>query len=204
MKNKYILLSTIVFLGLIIYLVINETTAKYNSSSNDDGLARAAKFTVSIKSLLNGELSSFEENLRLESIEHTNAEGTIKEGKIAPGFMALGSFVIDASGTEVATRYTINIGNVEYGNNTYNNFKLYSVKAHYTDSSGKEIEKQLEINNIDDLVECSDDISLDNINNPITIEVTVIWDYTDDEENVLGIDGATLNVPIIVTATQLN
>lgn len=202
--NKYLIISIILVIILIVYIISNETSARFTSTGSGSSTARVARFAVDVSSLVDGELKSFEDDLKLEAILDTNQGNIIKEGKMAPGFMAKGAFVLDTTGTEVATIYKVHVGAVEYGDVEYDDFILYSVKASYIDSEGEIVEEKLKIETVDDGTECIGEISLENADKPITFEVTVLWNYIDDPENILGIEEAELTVPIEVTVKQVD
>ena len=153
-KNKAFFFKSALILILLLLIIIpfNITTySKYSSEVNSNDSLRTAKWMFNV----NGKTDNVSINL----------ENTINNGyrKVVPGSSGRIDLSIDFSGSEVASKYIINVDSSVLPSN----LKLY------TDSNYVE-----EFNNI------TSNVGLDNINEVLCTTIYWKWNYTLEDETV--------------------
>ena len=200
--NKYKTLILIVVIVFIYVLMVIRTTAKYNSIISGTDNARVATFSVTVSSvdIEDGTKKQFTSGLEFVGDE----ELSVANGKIAPGYTASAIIEIDASGTEVSTRYTIDFEDAEYAGTGNIGLEITSVYAEYTDASGNDIVEKLTLSDITGGQECTSEIAIEDNESPVTITVTAEWTFIQTAENSFGIERADLTIPVSVTVEQID
>ena len=153
-KNKAFFFKSALILILLLLIIIpfNITTySEYSSEVNSNDSLRTAKWMFNV----NGKTDNVSINL----------ENTINNGyrKVVPGSSGRIDLSIDFSGSEVASKYIINVDSSVLPSN----LKLY------TDSNYVE-----EFNNI------TSNVGLDNINEVLCTTIYWKWNYTLEDETV--------------------
>lgn len=183
-KNLGILLILLLLVGTGVY-----TYARYVTEVSGNATVEVAKWAVKVTDGSADLSKNFDLTLTLAENDF------VADGKIAPGRNAEGKIVLDLTGTEVDTDYTVAIGNVE---NIPTNAEVV-VKVGDTelqqDGSGKftgTIEHET--------------IALGGANAKVELSIIVTWtnvDTTNDATDTAdGVAAATLTIPVSVTAKQ--
>lgn len=153
-KNKAFFFKSALILILLLLIIIpfNITTySKYSSEVNSNDSLRTAKWMFNV----NGKTDNVSINL----------ENTINNGyrKVVPGSSGRIDLSIDFSGSEVASKYIINVDSSVLPSN----LKLY------TDS-----------NYVEEFKNITSNVGLDNINEVLCTTIYWKWNYTLEDETV--------------------
>ena len=97
----------VTLLAVITLILVAATYAKYTEGANTSGTAMVAKWNVAIK---NGD-QPMTDSVKVV-LTDTTLNGKVKADHIAPGTDGAFGFSIDASGSEVAVDYVIEISNL--------------------------------------------------------------------------------------------
>lgn len=187
MKNskKIMVIALLLALALCLYYVAG-TYAKYTTTATANSEIQVAKWSVKVGTediSAGGSGLNFSNQLTLQPDSSTK----VAAGKIAPDTTASGTFTIDTTASEVATKYTIEIGNVLYGESSSTDFAIATVKAGDTEitanSEGK-YEGTIALNGA-----------------AVDITVTVKWTGTTND-NAKGIEAKTVTIPVTLTVEQ--
>lgn len=103
--NNFVILVSL--LTIITLILVAGTYAKYTEGVNTSGTAIVAKWSVAIK---NGN-QQMTDSTKVK-LTDTTLNGKVKADHIAPGTDGAFGFTIDASGSEVAVDYVIEISNL--------------------------------------------------------------------------------------------
>lgn len=185
-SKKVVVIALLLALTMCLYYVAG-TYAKYTSQATANSQIGVAKWAVKLGTvdIANG-ATDFTSQLTLSPDSST----TVKKGKIAPDTTASGSFTIDPDGTEVAVKYSIEIGEITYTGTTGNkpNVTITKVMAGteaLTASNGK----------------YEGTIDLDG--SAVEITLTATWTSSSDAtDTAIGYEAGTLTVPVTVTVEQ--
>lgn len=184
MKNKKTLIIVILALLIVLVLVGTWAFSKYTTDLTGTGSATVAKW-------------SFQSNegtttLTTVSLVDTTLNSKVVDGKIAPGTDGTFDIGIDASGSEVAVDYTVEISNLK---NCPTNLKFYS------DSSFTN-----EITAVDGVYTVEGSIALAAVDTAVTVPIYWQWPYeTTDGDGIDTTEGeaaATMTFDVKVTGTQ--
>lgn len=195
-KNRTTRLVVLVlFLAIITAVIISGTFAKYTTSVNGTGSATVAKWAVALKA--NGE--SFTDG-KTFTLADTTLNDKVADGKIAPGTDGSFSLAIDATGSEVAIHYVVEISSLT---NVPTNLKFYK------DS----IADENLITVTGDKFVMEGDIALADVGTEVTLPIYWAWAYEtgtvtdgvatgDAADTQDGIDAETMTFSVKLTATQ--
>jgi len=179
-RNLVILLVLLLLVGTGVY-----TYARYSTSISGNAAVEVAKWAVKVTNGTDELSESFDLALTLDANDY------VADGKIAPGRSASGKVVLDLTGTEVDTDYTISLGEVT---NIPTNAEVV-VKVGTQELT------------LDGTGEATGTITHETIKTNPTVELTisVIWENNDlnnAEDTLDGVAAKTLTLPITVTAQQ--
>lgn len=97
----------VALLTIVTLILVAGTYAKYTAGANTSGTAMVAKWNVAIK---NGD-AAMTDTVKVK-LTDTSLNGKVKDDHIAPGTDGAFGFSIDATGSEVAVDYVIEISNL--------------------------------------------------------------------------------------------
>lgn len=186
-SKKVVVIALLLALTMCLYYVAG-TYAKYTSQATANSEIGVAKWAVKLGEVdIASGATDFSSELTLEPDSST----TVKAGKIAPGTTASGSFTIDPTGTEVAVKYSVEIGEIAYSGIAANkpNVTITKVMAGTTELTKNAAGKY------------EGNIALDGA--AVEIKLTATWTSTSDAaDTVTGYEAGTLTVPVTVTVEQ--
>ncbi len=157
--NKKKVLSTVIIITLIIVSFCSGNTfAKYLNEYKTSGSLDVAKWSVTEEFIVNGQ-SSTSKNISLATNYNPS---TLVNGKIAPGTEGTFGVKIDATGTETGINYEVKFKDIS-GTKPDNLVYSYKEKNYSTLS---ELSEAL-----------SGNISADNDNKIVNLEITWFWPY---------------------------
>lgn len=195
-KNRTTRLVVLVlFLAIVTAVIISGTFAKYTTSVNGTGSATVAKWAVALKA--DGE--SFTDG-KTFTLADTTVNNKVAEGKIAPGTDGSFSLSIDATGSEVAIHYVVEISSLT---NVPTNLKFYK----------NSISDENVISVSDDKFVIEGDIALADVATEVTLPIYWAWAYEtgavtegvaagDAADTQDGVDAETMTFNVKLTATQ--
>ena len=179
-KKLSLLLVLLLLVGAGVY-----TYSRYATSVSGNATVTVAKWAVKVTDGTNDLSESFNLALTPEASDY------VMDGKIAPGRDASGKVVLDLTGTEVDTEYTISLGEVT--NIPTNATVTVTVGEETLENDGTGV--------------FTGTITYEEIqtNPTFELEISVVWD-NDDANNTTdtadGILAQTLTLPITVSAQQ--
>ena len=188
MNKKSILVGIAVLLLAVVGGIAGATYSRYISSASTTPTAKVAKWVVKVNNtdITQAGTTTFQAPITWEENEN------IAEGVIAPGRTGTATLTIDPSGSQVAVKYSITIGDMTSTGST-NPIEIESVTI--TDptetnleNSGKTYSKVLGLNDL----------------KAHTVTIKVKWNSTFNDENdtAAGVEAPTISIPLTVTAEQ--
>ena len=187
MNKKSILVGIAVLLLAVVGGIAGATYSRYISSASTTPTAKVAKWKVTVNNVdITGKSETFEAPITWEENEN------IANDVIAPGRKGTSTLTIDPSGSQVAVKYSIKIGDLTGANGEYTNpvevesIQVDGVTLEY-DETTKTYSKDLELTEL----------------KPQDVKVNVIWKTTNDEnDTAAGVAEPTISIPLTVTAEQ--
>ena len=191
------LIVLVLFLAIVTAVIISGTFAKYTTSVNGTGSATVAKWSVALKA----DGADFTEG-KTFTLADTTLHDKVVDGKIAPGTDGSFSLAIDATGSEVAIHYVLEISSLS---NVPTNLKFYK------DS----IATENEISVADSKFTIEGDIALADVGTEVTLPIFWAWPYEtgavtdgvaagDTADTTDGIAAKDMTFNVKLTATQVN
>lgn len=177
-KNLVVLLLLLLLVGAGVY-----TYSRYTSTFEGSGNLDVAKWAVTVTG---ADAQTKEFNLEFTPVANEN----VVSGKIAPGSSATGKIELDLTGTEVATDYTVTIGDLT---DIPEGFAVTSIKAGDT---------VLDENN-----NYTGTVTLAEIeaNAKVELIITVTWENKEAnnaDDTAIGLDGNSIEIPVTVLVQQ--
>ena len=192
-KVKIIGIILIFAAEICLYLVAG-TYSRYVSTADSRTSTRIAKWTVKLG---NVDLAGGEKDFSSELVLETTNIAKVKTGTIAPNTSVEGSFTIDPNGTEVAIKYKILLGTINYKNEKTGESvteNLPNVVVSSVRTNVGELKK-----NTDGTYEGN--IELDE--NPVTVTITAEWISNGDEiDTTIGHTPLNITIPVTVIVEQ--
>lgn len=190
-KNRTTRLVVLVlFLAIVTAVIISGTFAKYTSSKSGAGSVTVAKWAVILKA--NGE--EFTDN-KTFTLADATVNNKVADKKIAPGTDGSFSLAIDATGSEVAIHYVVEVSSLA---NVPTNLKFYK-------DSG--MTEELTVNN--NAFTISGDIALDDVATEVAVPIYWKWAYETDPiatgdpaDTTDGKNAKEMTFNVKLTATQ--
>jgi hypothetical protein len=192
MKNKKTLILVILLILVLVSALIIAafSYARYLSIINADGTAVVARWNFNATNIEGTTLTTV-------ALTDTTLNSKVVDGKIAPGTDGSFAIVVDASGSEVALTYDIEIFN--FSDSMPENLKFYSSNVFTPEN---------ELTLIDGKIVFSGEIALADVNTPVITTLYWAWAYQtedgDEQDTLDGIAAGTATFDIKITGIQMD
>ncbi len=181
--NKIIFLVGGIVVAVVLVCVIGYSYSRYTSSSTGEANAEVATWAIKVNNtdiVQNATFTMDDSYITWSDSEY------VEDGYIAPGSVGTMNIRIDATGSQVAVKYTISI-----------------------DDSALDQYSQISITKVNNEPVSGDSysgvIALADVNTPVDIPIEVTWKNetsTNTSDTTIGSTVDSLSIPITVTAEQ--
>ena len=205
MRGKLSVLAVLILAVAISAYSVGGTYAKYTTTANVTGTATVAKWAVAMKAndttIEDGD--TFDLSATILDTDNDAAETDVVTGLIAPGTYGEFSVEIDSTGTQVSYGYTVKF-TVE---NAPTNIKFYSDNTYATEITADGDGKYTAVSDTVTVADAATAV------NTVPIYWKWVYETADDQSSVTagdiadttnGIAGASMNVNLTLTATQVD
>ena len=181
--NKTIFIVGGILIAIVLVCVVGYTYSRYTSQAKGTATAKVANWAIQVNDtdiVQNAEFTLDDSYITWSDSEY------VEDGYIAPGSTGTMRIRIDASGSQVAVRYTVTI-----------------------DDSALDSYSQIKITKVNNQPVSGDTysgvIALADVDTPVEIPIEITWtnaDGTNASDTTIGSTVDTLEIPITVTAEQ--
>lgn len=181
--NKTIFIVGGILIAIVLVCVVGYTYSRYTSQATGTATAKVANWAIQVNDtdiVQNAEFTLDDSYITWSDSEY------VEDGYIAPGSTGTMRIRIDASGSQVAVKYTVTI-----------------------DDSALDSYSQIKITKVNNQPVSGDTysgiIALDDVDTPVEIPIEITWtndDGTNASDTTIGSTVDTLEIPITVTAEQ--
>lgn len=180
-------LFLILVLGALICIQVVNTYGLFETDALMDAEVNSAKWVIKLNDVNIMESNEF-------SIDSLNliSNDNVKSGKFAPGVKGYFDVVVDPSLTEVSVVYSVTVDLSNIGNESI-------VLSSVSETSGRELIRTGENT-------YSGIISLDDINNGVTLDIRFSFEWLDDREEVIEdlseFNSRSMSIPVVFDFKQ--
>ncbi len=180
-------LFLILVLGALICIQVVNTYGLFETDALMDAEVNSAKWIIKLNDVNIMESNEF-------SIDSLNliSNGNVKSGKFAPGVKGYFDVVVDPNLTEVSVVYSVTVDLSNIGNESI-------VLSSVSETSGRELIRTGENT-------YSGIISLDDINDGVTLDIRFSFEWLDDREEVIEdlseFNSRSMSIPVVFDFKQ--